>query len=434
MMFNLAGSSLARIDISFLLMDSGNVFMLYSYCMSAVIIALSLAGIAAGRFPVLRMNRSTIAFTGAVLLVLAGGITYEEALSSVDLNTIVLIFAMMVINSNLRLSGFFRLAGRLICRNAETPGSLLAWIIVISAFLSAIFLNDTIVLMMTPLVIEIAVIASRNPVPYLVALAVSANIGSAATFIGNPQNILIGAVSGIPFFSYTLTALVPSAFGLAVSWLVIKLVFRKEFDKTRFMIDVSQGTAVYRPLLYKCLVSVALLAACIVSGMPVAPAALAAAALLAVTRRINPVRVFSDMDFSILVFFSGLFVITGALSRLDFYSYLVLGSGRLVAGNIPVFSVVSMVLSNLVSNVPAVMLLRPVVELSASKDIMWTALALSSTYAGNLTLLGSVANLIVAETAARANITLSFTDYLKAGLPVTIITVAGGAAWVMFAG
>jgi len=399
--------------------------------MSAVIILFSLIGIAAGKIPLLRMNRATIAFAGAALLIASGALTYSEALESVDLNTIVLIFAMMVINANLKLSGFFRLSGRFITRKADTPEALLAWIIVISAVLSALFLNDTIVLMMTPLVIEIALLAARNPLPYLIALAVSANIGSAATFIGNPQNILIGAVSGIPFFTYTLKALLPSAFGLAVSWLIIKTVFRKEFDRSHFAISPSSGIPVYKPLLYKCFFSIAILAAGIAAGFPVTQSALVSAAFLVITRRVNPGRVFSDIDFSILVFFSGLFVITGALSQLDFYKTLISASGNLISESIPLFSAVSLILSNIVSNVPAVMLLRPVAEQSARPEVMWSALALSSTYAGNLTLLGSVANLIVAETAARMNIKLSFTDYLKAGLPITIITTAAGALFLM---
>ncbi len=399
--------------------------------MTAVIIIVSLAAIAAGKVPSLRMNRATIAFAGAAVLIASGSLTYDEALESVDLNTIVLIFAMMVINVNLKLSGFFRLAGRFITHKADTPKALLAWIIAISALLSALFLNDTIVLMMTPLVIEIAVIAERNPLPYLVALAVSANIGSAATFIGNPQNILIGAVSGIPFFSYTLIALVPSIFGLAVAWIVIILVFRKEFDRSRFVINTSAGILVYKPLLYKCFISIAVLGAGIALGLPVTPVALVSAALLVITRRVDPGRIFGDIDFSILVFFSGLFVITGALSHLEFYKNLVSGFGSLISESIPLFSTVSLLLSNLVSNVPAVMLLRPVAEQAVRQDIMWSALALSSTYAGNLTLLGSVANLIVAETARKGNINLSFMDYLKAGFPVTVISTAAGVLWLM---
>lgn len=402
--------------------------------MTAVIIAASLIGIAAGKIPSLRMNRATIAFTGAALLILTGSLTYSEALASVDLNTIVLIFAMMIINANLKLSGFFRLTGRLIAMKADTPEALLALIILTSALLSALFLNDTIVLMMTPLVIETALIASRNPVPYLVALAVSANIGSAATFIGNPQNIMIGALSGIPFFSYTLKALVPSVFGLAVSWLVIVIVFKKEFDNSRFSLSVSSSVLIYKPLLYKSLFSVVILAASIAAGLPITPAALAAASFLVITRRVNPGRVFADIDFSILVFFSGLFVITGALTRLDFYQEAVTAYGAAISDSIPLFSAFSLILSNIVSNVPAVMLLRPVVELAANPDVMWSALALSSTYAGNLTLMGSVANLIVAETARRQNINLSFSSYLRAGFPVTVITTAAGALWLMLTG
>ena len=392
--------------------------------MTAVIIVISLAGIAAGRIPSLRMNRATIAFAGAVILVAAGSISYEDALASVDLNTIVLIFAMMVINANLRLSGFFRIAGKAIVVFADTPRKMAAMIIIISAVLSAFFLNDTIVLMMTPLVAEIALLASRNPLPYPVALAVSANIGSAATFIGNPQNILIGAVSGIPFFTYTAKVLVPVAVSLFAAWLIIITVYRKEFAHVRFSIKNASSAPVYRPLLLKCMASAALLVAAVAAGFPVTPAALAASVLLVITRRVRPERIFSDIDFSILVFFSGLFVITGALLKLDFYSSLLSDFSASVSESIPLFSMVSLALSNIVSNVPAVMLLRPVAEQSGLGSTIWTALALSSTFAGNLTLLGSVANLIVAESAKKSGINLGFAEYLKAGLPVTVVTTA----------
>ncbi len=395
------------------------------------IIIISLIGIAAGKIPYLKMNRATIAFTGSVLLIATGAITYKDALESINLNTIVLLFAMMVINANLKLSGFFHLAGRFITRKANSPQTLLAWIIVLSAFLSAIFLNDTIVLMMTPLVIEIVKVAGRNPVPYLIALAISANIGSAATFIGNPQNILIGSISGIPFFSHILKMIVPTILSLAAAWLLIIVIFKKEFEKTRFEIKSHSNVKYYKHLLHKCMISIAILAIGIAFGMPVTPVALAASAFLLITRRVNPEKVFHDVDFSILVFFSGLFIITYALSGLEFYKILISKFSNYISDNIPLLSSVSLLLSNIVSNVPAVMLLEPVVKQAARQDVMWTVLALSSTYAGNLTILGSVANLIVAETAGKEKINLSFMDFLKAGLPVTLITTAIGVIWLI---
>lgn len=163
-----------------------------------ILLVITLAGIAIGRIPRLRMNRASIAFAGAALLLLTGAIAPEEALKSIDLGTLILILSMMIITANLKFSGFFDLASTTVLRLAHTPRRLLFFIMVTSGLLSALFLNDTICIMMTPLVASLVLRARRNPLPYLIALAVSANIGSAATIIGNPQNMLIGASSGIP--------------------------------------------------------------------------------------------------------------------------------------------------------------------------------------------------------------------------------------------
>lgn len=164
---------------------------------------ISLIGIAVGRIPYLRMNRATIALVGAVLIIIASEMSLDQAFQALDIDTLVLIFSMMIISINLRLSGFFRIIATIGSKQTGAPSLLLATIMATSALLSAIFLNDTIAIMFTPIVIELTRQARREPTPYLLGLAVSANIGSLATIIGNPQNMLIGTSSGIPFFSFT---------------------------------------------------------------------------------------------------------------------------------------------------------------------------------------------------------------------------------------
>ncbi|MBN1426254.1 anion transporter [Candidatus Fermentibacteria bacterium] len=392
-------------------------------------IGLALLGVAMGRFPWLRMNRATIALVGAVVLVLMGAISLEEAFDSLDLSTLVLLFAMMVLNVNLSICGFFRLlTARILCW-AKTPRQLLALVVMSSGVLSALFLNDTVVLMFTPLVIRVTRQVGRNPIPYLVALATAANIGSTATIIGNPQNMLIGISSGIPFARFAALLSPVSLIGLGLAWVVVFLVYRSQFRSERLASFVTVETRTYRPLLRKSLAAAALMILGLLAGMPIPLASMAAASLLLVTRRLKPERVFREIDWSLLVFFSGLFVVTKALETTGLSARL-FALARPLGQGVLGLTAASAVLSNLISNVPAVLMFRPLVPAFPNVEKSWLVLAMATTLAGNLTLLGSVANLIVAESARRSGVRLTFLHYLRAGVPITILTLAWGALWL----
>ncbi len=396
------------------------------------IIMLTIAGVAVGRYPGLRMNRATIALVGATLLVISGALSFEEAVRAIDFNTIVLLFAMMVLNINLRLAGFFRLVTAKIITVARTPRQLLALVVFTSGILSALFLNDTIVLMLTPLVVEVVLTLQRNPVPYLIAVTTAANVGSAATIVGNPQNMLIGIASGIPFVEFTARIAPVSLLGLVLTTGVIALVYRREFRGDHFPPVPAQPVRTFRPLLRKSVAAVVLMLIAFVAGAPIPVAALGAAALLLVTRRIKPERVFTELDWALLVFFSGLFIVTHAVTALGFGEQLFawLGRGESVVG----LAISSFVLSNLISNVPAVLLLAPVVNTFQNAETAWLVLAMATTFAGNFTLLASVANMIVAETAKHRGVVLSFGEFLKTGVPITLLTLLTGVLWFIFAG
>lgn len=437
-----------------------------------LVILLALFGIAVGRIPRLRMNRAGIAFAAAAALIAMGAISAEEASASIDLGTLILILSMMIITANLKLSGFFDLAAAAVLRTAGSPKRLLALVMSASALLSALFLNDTICIMFTPFVALLCLRSRRDPVPYLIALALAANIGSAATIIGNPQNMLIGAAGGISFLRFLVRMAPPSILGTAAAYFVVLAVFRREFFGRRATtaglattvaplpyaqpswaptavkppaaeVQAPAGAAqaaspvgpqdpearVYKPLLYKSLAAVALMTVAFLLDAPVFAAAMAGAALLLVTRRVKTERVFAELDWTIIAFFGGLFIITAAVARTPAFAFLVDRGLPAVGQSMARFSVFTLVLSNLVSNVPAVMLLRPLAEHFADAEKAWLVMAMAATYAGNLTLLGSVANLIVAEIAGRYGITVSFRAYLAAGLPVTLVTTAIGVAW-----
>lgn len=399
--------------------------------LTLLVVGVVLVGVAIGRYPLLRMNRATIALAGAAALLLLGAMTLEEAYAALDLNTLLLLFAMMILNVNLQLAGFFRLISSRIIGWAKTPRQLLAWIIVAAGVLSALFLNDTIVLMLTPLVVEVTLALRRNPIPYLVALATAANIGSVATITGNPQNMLIGLSSGLSFVRFT-TFLAPVALlGLGLVWLVLVLVYGEEFKTAVFLTPPPPPKfRVLRPLLRKGVIATLLMLAGFLAGVPIPLAALAAATLLLVTRRVKPERVFREIDWSLLIFFAGLFMVTGALESSGLSQRLFGLLQPVAERGIGWLTAVSVLLSNLISNVPAVLLFRPLVPSFANPQATWLTLAMATTLAGNLTLLGSVANLIVAESARSRGVHLSFGEYLKAGIPITLLSLLWGVFWL----
>ncbi len=394
------------------------------------VVALTIIGVAAGRYPLLRMNRATIALVGATALVALGAMSLEEAYASLDLDTLVLLLAMMILNANLRISGFFGIVGRWISNRARSARMLLGLLMLAPGLLSALFLNDTIVVMFTPLVLEITASLRLNPIPYLIGLATAANIGSVAAITGNPQNMLIGVASGIPFVTFSAYLLPVALVGLCLAWLVITGMYRSDL-RVYPSAQTEVHVRVYRPLLWKSLAAVSGLVVALLAGVHIPLAALGAAAFLLITRRLKPERVFREIDWGLLVFFAGLFVVTGALETTGLSNRVFAAMLPVAEGGIPALTGVATVLSNLISNVPAVLLFRPFVPHFTDPEQTWLTLAMATTLAGNLTLLGSVANLIVAETASRRGVHLSFKEYLKAGLPITLLTLAAGVAWLL---
>lgn len=398
--------------------------------LTSSITIITLFGIAIGGLPKLRMNRATISLVGATFLVLTRAISLNDAYTSIDLDTITLLLGMMIINVNLGISGFFQFIASKIIHFSKSPKQLLFLLIFSSGILSAIFLNDTICLMLTPLVIEISKHNKRDPIPYLIALATSANIGSAATIIGNPQNMIIGMSSKIHFLRFTQALIIPSFISLLILFVIIVLIYKKEFIKTKFVHYHDFHFRIYKPLFNKCIFSGFLFIVMIVIGFELPLAALTSASILLITRRLKPQRVFIEIDWALLVFFASLFVITGSIEKNALTQKLFNLIEPMAKGSSGLFALSSAILSNIVSNVPSVMLFKPFINQFTNPEKAWLILAMSSTFAGNLTLLGSVANLIVAEIAKHDGIKLDFAEYLKVGLIITIISIAIGTLYL----
>jgi Na+/H+ antiporter NhaD/arsenite permease-like protein len=408
---------------------------------------LTYVGLAIGNLPGLRMDRAGIALVGATLMMVCGAISFDEAARAVDYATIVLLFGMMVVVAFLRLAGFFERLARFALSRVCTPRGLLAVTIGLSGALSAFLVNDIVCLALTPLVIQLARRLKIHPLPQLIGLATAANIGSVATITGNPQNMIIGSLSHIPYWRFALRLAPVAIAGLAVDFLIIALIFRRRLAadpaaasgseenhvRERFARDRHARRRVYNWLFGK---TVAVTLAAVVlffTGLPIALVALGAAAVL-LLGRVRPEKVFVQVDWTLLVMFTGLFVVVHAFA-MNVVSHWGIENWRAIIEHpVDVLSVVSAALSNLVSNVPAVLLFKPIIPAMplASQESAWLALAMSSTLAGNLTLLGSVANLIVAENARRDGVTITFWEYLRVGLPLTLITLTLGVAWLLW--
>lgn len=395
------------------------------------IVAFTFIGIAIGRYPFIKSNRTTIALLGVALLMATSQVKFKELPSYIDFDTLILLFSMMIINANLKLSGFFTLAGRLMVRLARSPRVLLALEILFMGILSALFLNDTICLMFAPFIITLVNQLKRNPMPYLIGLATAANIGSTATLTGNPQNMIVGIASGIPYLHFTL-ALAPIALlSMGGIWLVLVKMYPYELPPHEsFSFAEEDQQAISRPLMVKTLVVVAGLLVAFLSGAPIAMAAFIAANILLITRQHQPFHVFAEFDWTLLVFFAAMFVVSGSLETSGVTSTLIHLNNLAQQANIWNLTVVTSLLSNLISNVPAVLLLKSVAANMPNPRLGWLTIAAASTLAGNLTLLGSVANLIVAETASRWRIDLSFWEYTKSGVIITLISLLIGVAWL----
>jgi Na+/H+ antiporter NhaD/arsenite permease-like protein len=397
---------------------------------TAAIVAATIVGVAAGRWPILRANRATIAVIGAALLVAVRALTLEQALAAIDSRTLLLLFSMMIVNANLFFAGFFGVVVQRVVRVARGPRTLLALIIVTAGVLSALFLNDTVVLMLTPLVIDTVRTLKRNPLPYLLGLATAANVGSTAAITGNPQNIVIGSTSGISFVAFS-AALAPIALvGMLLCWGVIVVLYRQEFQPARFEVPQVSRVRVVPALLRKSMIVIVAMLALLVAGMPVAQAAFLAAAALLATRRVKPERVFKAIDWGLLMFFAGLFVVTYALEAQGLTALLFQYGSPLARAGLVQFGLLTALLSNVISNVPAVLVLQTLVPGLGDQRRAWLMLAAASTLAGNLTLVGSVANLIVAELAARWGVRITFGQYLRVGAPVTLLTLLVAFLWI----
>jgi len=407
--------------------------------MTAIIFAvfcIVYLGMILGGLPFLQLDRTGIALLGAIALIGVEAVSPEEAAQSIHLPTLLLLFSFMVVSAQLRLGGFYAWVTRRLAGLPLPAPLLLAALILVVAALSAVFSNDIVCLAVAPVLIEACFARRLDPVPYLLALACAANIGSAATLIGNPQNMLIGETLKLSFGGYFAQALAPVLLGLLVTWGLIAWQTRgrwaaPERDARRAGAPERRGddeAPLDRWQTAKGL-SVAAALVAVFLFLPAWPrdvAALTGAGLLLMSRKLHSNKMLGLVDWELLILFIGLFVVNHALQQTGIVAGIVTdlaAVGMNLEQPVPLFAA-TLVLSNVVSNVPAVMLLLPV----AAHALAGPTLALVSTLAGNLLIVGSIANIIVVDAAARRGIRIDWKAHARVGVPVTLASLAVCAA------
>ncbi len=391
-------------------------------------------GMALGRWPGLAINRTGIALIGALVLLLSGAVDGDAALASVDFATLSVLLTLMVLSSQYAASGFFDWIGNRITHLDLTPSGLLAGVIAICGGLSAVMTNDVVVWAVTPILIQGVMARRLDPRPYVIAVACAANAGSAATLIGNPQNLMIAEFGQLDFTAFLLACGVPALIGLLIVYGVIAYgpMTRAAFDPVPDGSALDEGGPIKldRPMLIKAVAATIAVIAIFIFVEDRALWSLLIVAVLLLSRRLGTDQVLGRVDWHLLALFCGLFIVTGAMAGDDaiatFFRDALSG---LRIDNPAVLATLSLAGSNTIGNVPLVMMLL-------SLGPKWTpellhGLAVFSTLSGNFLIVGSVANIIAVEQARAAGITIGFGDYARIGISVTLISLAFAWGWIM---
>jgi Na+/H+ antiporter NhaD/arsenite permease-like protein len=398
-----------------------------------VLFTLTYIGMALGRVPGLRVDRSGIAMIAAVVLVAAGAMPVGEIAGAIHFPTLLLMGGLMLLSARVGAAGFYDWAAAWIARQAGRPRRLLALTIVVGGALSALLVNDIVVFAMTPLLCAGLAARKLDARPFLFGLAAASNAGSAATLIGNPQNIMIGQVGGLGFWSYAAIAVVPAVAGLAIAFGCIAFAWRSSLAA-----DAADAPRVAPAFDRRetgiCIVALAALLVLFTTSLPRELSALLVAACLVVSRTLPSRQLLDEIDLPLLILFAALFVVNDAFARtgLAEEALRALAAQGLLPDRVSLLTPLALLLSNTIGNVPAVVMILEVWR--AIPEGVLIGLAILSTLAGNLVLVGSLANLIVAERASAAGVRLSFRDHAKAGIPITLLSMLFAGLWLWIGG
>ncbi len=386
-------------------------------------------GMALGRWPALALDRTGIALFGAIVLLFFDE-TIGASAAGIDVGTLAVLFGLMVLSAQFAASGLYEWCAARLAVSAASPAVILALVVAVTGAFSSLLANDIVVFAMTPILCQGLLSAGRDPRPYLLGHAGAANVGSAATLVGNPQNILIGEHGGLDFWHYFFFAAPLALAGLVAVYLVVWAAWRREMAVVPAPNPALAGIALDRVLLIKGVVATVVLLALYTTDLPRWQSTLLVAGALLVSRRLSTREMLGAVDWHLLVLFGGLFVVTGAVSTTGVAADLTawLRGGSLGIEDPLLLGPVALVGGNTVGNVPLVILL--LAALPGLSEAALYALAILSTFAGNLLVIGSLANLIVVERARREGVVVSFVDHLRAGVPMTLVTLALAYGWL----
>ncbi len=401
-----------------------------------VIFILTYAGIIFTRIPKINIDRPSAAFFGSVAMILFGVLTFNEAMAAIDFNTICLLLGMMLIIATLEIDGFFSLIAEKTVRVAHTQRALLIIIIFVTGISSAFLVNDAVVLLFTPVLIAICTSSNLNPVPYLIAEILASNAGSAMTMTGNPQNMLIGINSGISYGKFLMLLAPVSILSMFVIFGIILLMYPAEFKiRKKIIFAGSDFEYDYKSMKFSVPIFIFVIVMFFIGGkinMSIPVIALTGGSLVLVFGRIKPSKIIKEVDWVLLLFFAALFIVVRGVEKTGLLETF-LKNALLTPDfkGVAFLHALSLFASQAVSNVPFTVIMIPFMKI-ADSGIMWLALASASTLAGNATIIGAMANLIVIESAQKRKIKIGFFEFLKSGIIVTLLTLIISMAVICF--
>ncbi|MBO7276361.1 MAG: anion transporter [Bacteroidales bacterium] len=389
-----------------------------------IIFVITYIGIIFTRLPKVNIDRPSAAFIGAVAMLAFSIVSFEEAVSFIDFNTIFLLLGMMIVVASLKFDGFFNLISEKILQYANSRFKLLVGVVFVSGIASAFLVNDAVVLIFTPIIISICSKVKINPLPYLIAEILSSNIGSVMTITGNPQNMLIGLNSGISYVDFLLKLFPISFIGMILCVVVVRWIYKKEFKDKSLLNYTPEHNYSFKKMSSSIIIFTLVVLAFFFGkllGMSIAVIALAGASLIILFGKHKPEKLIKDVDWVLLLFFASLFIVVGAVQKVGILdSILQIDLQENLSGLISIHSI-SLVMSQILSNVPYTVLMLPLMNVVDS-ETLWLALASASTLAGNATIIGAMANIIVIESAANFGVKIGFWEFFKSGIIITILT------------
>lgn len=407
-----------------------------------IIFLLVYLAMALGKLPGFKIDRTGAALVGALALLVIGDISGKSAWDSINYSTIGLLFGLMVVSGAFGVSGFYSYAAIKVSSLKVSSPMLLAILIGVAGVLSSVLTNDVVVVAMTPLLISLTMARNLNPVPFVLAFCFAANTGSAGTLIGSPQNMIIAQDLHLSFVDLIKVAGIPALLSLVIVWGVISFLYRGRWElksHARAASDISINVTTNKVSVNKLelakvsIVTLIVIGAFILDTWPQALVALGGAAILLLNRTISSKDVLKEVDYNLLILIVSLFVVNQAMANTGLpQMFLTELKGQGLNLNEPLslfFS--SAVLSTIVGNNPAVMLLTPYIDIAGNTEALGAALVLGTGFSSNLIIFGSLAGIIAVEQSNQHGIAITFGEFSRAGVPVALSCILMAMGWIL---